>query len=110
MTNMDFELIDAALNAPTGLDGLSADMADLATREPINGRHTHPSKPAALYAVHAAQCWRQLRYARVVIEPVNALAGKREQVARLCVAVRTRLRPARRISTSPASAHNHGCQ
>jgi hypothetical protein len=31
---MDIELIDAALNAPAGLDGLAADMADLAGRRP----------------------------------------------------------------------------
>jgi hypothetical protein len=104
----DFELIDAALNAPTGLDGLAADMADLAGRVPTNGRHTHPSNPAAPYAIHAAQYWRQLRDARV-IERVSSLAGKREQVTRLCVAARARLRPARR-GTSLASGHNHGCQ
>jgi hypothetical protein len=105
MTTMDLELIDAALHAPSGLDGLAADMADLAGREPANDRHAHPSNPAAPYAIHAVQYWRQQRNARV-----NALAGKWEQVTRLRVAARARLRPARRIGTSPASAPNHGCQ
>jgi hypothetical protein len=66
VTTMDIELIDAALNAPTGLDGLAADMADLAGRRPT----------------------------------------KWEQVGRLCVSAGARLRSARRIGSSPASAHN----
>ena len=70
MTTMDIELIDAALNAPTGLDGLAADMADLAGRKPT----------------------------------------KWEQVGRLCVSAGARLRSARRIGSSPASAHNRGCR
>jgi hypothetical protein len=70
VNTMDIELIDAALNAPTGLDGLAADMADLAGRKPT----------------------------------------KWEQVGRLCVSAGARLRSARRIGYSPASAHNHGCR
>ena len=70
MTTMDIELIDAALKAPTGLDGLAADMADLAGRKPT----------------------------------------KWEQVGRLGVATRARLRSVRRIGSTPASAHNRGCQ
>ena len=102
MTTMDFELIDAALNAPTGLDGLAADMADLAGRKPTNGRHAHASNPAIPYAIHAARCWRQLRDARVTIERVNALTGKWEQLARLCVAARVSLRL--RVAAAP---HRH---
>ena len=70
MTTIDCELMDPALKAPTGLDGLAADMADLACRKPT----------------------------------------KWEQVGRLCVSARARLRSARRIVSSPGSAHNHGCR
>ena len=109
MTTMDFELIDAALHAPSGLDGLAADMADLAGREPSTDRHAHPSNPAAPYAIHAVQYWRQRRDARVITERVNSLVGKWEQVEPLYVAARARLRSAPRVGSSPASAHNHGC-
>jgi hypothetical protein len=43
VTTIDIELRDAVLNAPTGLDGLAADMADLAQREPTNNRCAHPT-------------------------------------------------------------------
>jgi hypothetical protein len=104
VTTMEIELIDAALNAPTGLDGLAADMADLAGPESTKSRYPHPNNTAAR---HAARYWRRLRDARVIIERVNPLAGKWEQVGRLCVASRAHRRTARRIGSSPASAHNH---
>jgi hypothetical protein len=89
VTTMDIELVDAALNAPTGLDGLAADMADLAGRRPTSDRHAQPSNPVA---PRAAQYWRRLRDARVIIERVNALAGNWEKMGRLCVAARARRR------------------
>ena len=110
MTTMDIELIDAALNAPGGLDCLAADMADLAGRQPTNDRHAHLGNPAAPYAIHAARHWRQLRDARVTIERLNAFAGKWEQVGRLRVAARAGLRRVPRIGSSPASTHDHGCR
>jgi hypothetical protein len=78
MTTVDIELMDAVLNAPTGLRGLAADMADLAQREPSNARYAHPSNPAD--AIHAEQSWRQPQDARVIIERAEALADKWEQV------------------------------
>ena len=108
MTAMDIELIDAALNAPAGLDGLAADMADLAGRKPTNDRYAYLGNPAAPYAIHAARHSRQLRDVRVIIERLNAFAGRWAQVGRLRVAARARLRLAPRIGSSPASTHDHG--
>jgi hypothetical protein len=104
VTTMDIELIDAALNAPTGLDDLAADMADLAGTESTKGRYPRPINAAGR---QAARSWLRLRDARVIIERVNALAGKWEQVGRLCVAARASLRPAPRIGSSPCATHNH---
>jgi hypothetical protein len=59
VTTTDIELMDAFLNAPAGLDGLAADMAYLAQREPTNDRPQD---------------------AQVIIERANALADKWEQV------------------------------
>ena len=80
MSTIEIELLDAFLNAPTGLHGLAADMADLAEGEPANDRHAHPNNPAVPDAIQAGQNWRAPQDARAIIEQVNALADKWEQV------------------------------
>ena len=59
MSTLDIELSDAALIAPTGQDGLAADMAAPAEGEPANNRDAHPSNPAAPDAIQAGQYRRQ---------------------------------------------------
>jgi hypothetical protein len=80
VSTIDSELLDAFLNAPTGLYGLAADMADLAEREPANDRYAHLNKPAVPDAIQAGQDWAAPQDARVIIERVNALADKWERV------------------------------
>jgi hypothetical protein len=80
VSTIDIELMDAFLNAPTGLDGLAADMAELAQREPTKNRYPHPANPAVPDAIHAAQLRWEPRDARVIIERANALADEWEQV------------------------------
>jgi hypothetical protein len=80
VSTIDIELMDAFLNAPTGLDGLAADMADLAQREPTKNRYAHPTNPTVPDAFHAGLHRWQPQGARVIIERANALADRWEQV------------------------------
>lgn len=80
MSTIDIELLDAALIAPTGLHGLAADMANLAEGEPAKSRYAHRNNPAVHDAIEAGQYRRAPQDARVIIERVNALPDKWEQV------------------------------
>ena len=79
MSTIDIELMDAFLNAPTGLGSLAADMADLAHREPTKNRSARPANPAVPGAIHVALHRWQAQDARVIVERANALADKWEQ-------------------------------